>query len=154
MRLQDLRRQFGYVPQRPLLFNGTIADNIAFGQHSSGGDDAAALARAVRLAQAEDFIARLPQGLETEIGDNGIRLSGGQGQRIALARALFRDPPIYILDEATSMYDVDAEAAFVEDCIEALRDRTVILITHRPASLALAQRVLKVTPTGVEQVSA
>ena len=152
--LQDLRRQFGYVPQRPLLFNGTIADNIAFDQ---GGDDpsarAAALARAVRLAQAEDFVARLPLGLETEIGDNGIRLSGGQGQRIALARALYRDPPAYILDEATSMYDIDSEAAFVEDCLEALRDRTVILITHRPASLALADRVLKVSPEGVSEVS-
>ena len=107
------------------------------------------LSRAVELAQASDFLARLPHGLDTEIGDHGIRLSGGQGQRIALARALYRDPPIYILDEATSMYDLESEAAFVEDCIHALSERTVIIITHRPASLALADRVLRVTPTGI-----
>lgn len=151
--VQDLRRQFGYVPQRPLLFNGTIADNIVFGQmDQSDPRYDATLGRAIKLAQAEDFLARLPQGLATEIGDHGIRLSGGQGQRLALARALFRDPPIYILDEATSMYDIQSEAAFVEDCVEALRDRTVILITHRPASLALADRVLDVSRDGITQV--
>ncbi|TRD11655.1 ABC transporter ATP-binding protein [Erythrobacter insulae] len=154
LQIQSLRRQFGYVPQRALLFNGTIADNIAFGQDRHSDDNsAAAIARAVRLAQAERFISDLPQGLETEIGDHGIRLSGGQGQRVALARALYRDPPIYILDEATSMYDLDSEAAFVEDCIEALKGRTVIIITHRPASLALADRVLKVSADAVTDVT-
>ena len=147
LQLQDLRRQFGYVPQRALLFNGTIADNIAFGQSAS--DQQEAIARAARLAQADEFIAQLPDGLQTEIGDHGIRLSGGQRQRIALARALFRDPPIYILDEATSMYDLESEAAFVEDCVQTLKDRTVIIITHRPASLALADRVLKLSESGV-----
>ena len=141
--IQDLRRQFGYVPPRPLLFNGSIARNISFGQFDDE-PKAQALERAIRLAQAEAFIAELPQGLETEIGDHGIRLSGGQGQRIALARALYYDPPIFVLDEATSMYDLDSEAAFVEDCIEALRERTVIIITHRPASLALADRIIKI----------
>ena len=146
LQVQALRRQFGYVPQRALLFNGTIADNIAFGQ--TGAPDAEAMARAVRLAQARDFIASLPDGLDTVVGDNGIRLSGGQRQRIALARALYRDPPIIILDEATSMYDLESEAAFVESCLEALKDRTVIIITHRPASLALADRIVKVGPEG------
>lgn len=145
--LQSLRRQFGYVPQRALLFNGTIRDNIAFGQ--SEVPDEAAIARAVRLAQAEGFIAALPQGIDTEIGDNGVRLSGGQRQRIALARALYRDPPVYILDEATSMFDLESEATFVDACIGALKDRTVIIITHRPASLALADRVIAVTPEGL-----
>ena len=153
IQLQALRRQFGYVPQRPLLFNGTIADNIAFGQDGDDEDTRRlAIERAVKLAQAEEFIANLPRGLETEIGDHGIRLSGGQGQRVALARALYRDPPIYILDEATSMYDLESEAAFVEDCIEALRDRTVIIITHRPASLALADRVLKMSRDSISEV--
>jgi ABC-type bacteriocin/lantibiotic exporter with double-glycine peptidase domain len=73
-----------------------------------------------------------------------VRLSGGQRQRIALARALVKDPPILVLDEATSMYDLEGESAFVEACTEALEGRTVILITHRPASLALAQRILRV----------
>ena len=154
IQIQDLRRQFGYVPQRALLFNGTIADNIAFGQpFDDEQEKMAAVDRAIKLAQAEDFIAQLPRGLDTEIGDDGIRLSGGQGQRVALARALFHDPPIYILDEATSMYDLESEAAFVEECVEALRDRTVIIITHRPASLALADRVLDVSSDRVTDVT-
>jgi ATP-binding cassette subfamily B protein/subfamily B ATP-binding cassette protein MsbA len=146
VQVQDLRRQFGYVPQRPLLFNGTIRDNIAFG---ADVDDPAALERAVAMAQASDFINRLPQGLDTEIGDDGIRLSGGQQQRIALARALYRDPPVYILDEATSMYDLEGEAAFVEACIQSLAGRTVIIITHRPASLALAHRIIHMDEKGL-----
>lgn len=151
LQVQDLRRQFGYVPQRALLFNGTIADNIAFGQGpaSSRGD----IEAAARMAQAEGFVAQLPNGLDTEIGDHGVRLSGGQRQRIALARALYRNPPVYILDEATSMYDLESEAAFVENCIQALKGRTVIIITHRPASLALADRVLKLGPAGVSEIS-
>lgn len=143
LQVQSLRRQFGYVPQRPLLFNGTIAQNIAFG---IAQPDPAAIERAARLAQAWDFIHTLPRGMATEIGDNGIRLSGGQQQRIALARALLRDPPIYIFDEATSMNDLEGEAAFVESCIQTLKGRTVMIITHRPASLALADRVIRISP--------
>lgn len=148
--VQDLRRQFGYVPQRALLFNGTIADNIVFGQSAPHPQEA--VSRAVKLAQADEFIASLPDGLETVIGDHGVRLSGGQRQRIALARALYSQPPIYILDEATSMYDLEGEAAFVEECIGSLKGRTVIIITHRPASLALADRVLKLGPDGFVRV--
>ena len=143
--VRDLRRQFGFVPQRALLLDGTIAENIAFGLPAP---DPALIAQAARRAQAWDFIARLPDGLATMIGDDGVRLSGGQRQRIALARALLRDPPIYIFDEATSMYDLDGEAAFVEDCITTLAGRTVIIITHRPASLALAHRIIELTPGG------
>ncbi|AWW72916.1 ABC transporter [Erythrobacter sp. KY5] len=144
--VQDLRRQFGYVPQRAFLFNGTIAENIVFGQPDPNPKEA--IDRAAKLAQASDFIASLPDGVETVIGDNGVRLSGGQRQRIALARALYSQPPIHILDEATSMYDIDGEAAFVEECIGSLKGRTVIIITHRPASLALADRVLKLGTDG------
>lgn len=139
LQVQDLRRQFGYVPQQPLLFNGTIAENITLGVSPQ---DPRAIERAIALAQATDLIASLPEGLATRVGDNGVRLSGGQRQRIALARALLRDPPVYILDEATSMYDLDSEAAFVESCVSALENRTVIIITHRPASLALASRII------------
>ena len=152
LQVQELRRQFGYVPQRALLFNGSVADNIAFGQGEAG--DREGIAEAARLAQAEGFIAGLPQGFDTEIGDNGVRLSGGQRQRIALARALYRKPPIYVLDEATSMYDLESEAAFVESCIQSLKGHTVIIITHRPASLALADRVLKLGPEGVREIAA
>lgn len=139
LNVRHLRRQIGYVPQRPLLFNGTVRDNILLGTPDAGEAD---LARAITLSQAADFIAGLPHGLETEVGDHGVRLSGGQGQRIALARALLGDPPVLIFDEATSMYDLKGEAAFVDACQSALEGRTVILITHRPASLALADRVL------------
>ncbi|MDZ4275502.1 MAG: ABC transporter ATP-binding protein [Erythrobacter sp.] len=145
LQVQDLRRQFGYVPQRPLLSYGSIAENIAFG---CPDPDPAAIENAARLAQAWEFIERLPRGLATEIGDGGVRLSGGQRQRLALARALFRDPPIYIFDEATSMFDLDGETAFIQSCADLLTDRTVIIITHRPASLALADRIIEVTPQG------
>ncbi len=145
LQVQDLRRQFGYVPQRPLLAYGSIAENIAFG---CPDPDPAAIENAARLAQAWEFIEHLPRGMATEIGDGGVRLSGGQRQRLALARALFRDPPIYIFDEATSMFDLDGETAFIQSCADLLSDRTVIIITHRPASLALADRIIKVTPQG------
>lgn len=148
--LQDLRRQFGYVPQRALLFNGSIRENIVFGREET--DDM--VLRAANLAQADTFIAGLPHGLDTEIGDNGVRLSGGQRQRIALARALYRDPPVYILDEATSMFDIESEATFIDSCIQSLAGRTVIVITHRPASLALANRVIEVTRDGLFETAA
>lgn len=148
--VQEFRRQFGYVPQRALLFNGSIADNIAFGQQTD--DRKKAIQKAVSLAQVDRFLDGLPDGLDTQIGDHGVKLSGGQRQRIALARALFRDPPIMILDEATSMYDQKSEAAFVEECIDLLEDRTVVLITHRPASLSLADRIIKLEPGQVEQI--
>ena len=150
LQVQDLRRQFGYVPQRPLLAYGSIAENIAFG---CPDPDPAAIENAARLAQAWEFIEHLPRGLATEIGDGGVRLSGGQRQRLALARALFRDPPIYIFDEATSMFDLDGETAFIQSCADLLTDRTVIIITHRPASLALADRVIKVTPQGFKVIN-
>jgi ATP-binding cassette subfamily B protein/subfamily B ATP-binding cassette protein MsbA len=139
--IQNLRQQIGYVPQRALLFNGSVRENIAYGRE---GASESAIEKAAALAQALDFIKALPEGFDTLIGDQGVRLSGGQRQRVALARALLKEPPILILDEATSMYDLEAEQAFIEACETALAGRTVILITHRPASLALASRILVV----------
>jgi ATP-binding cassette, subfamily B, bacterial len=135
-----LRHAIGYVPQTRYLRNATVRDNILFGHPDA---DQSRIAAAARIAQAHDFITALPEGYDTVIGDRGVRLSGGQQQRIALARALLRNPPILVLDEATSMYDLDGEAAFIAQCRGALAGRTVILITHRPASLALADRVLR-----------
>ena len=86
---------------------------------------------------------QLPHGYNTVIGDEGIRLSGGQKQRIALARALLKDAAILILDEATAMFDPEGERGFIAECHDLLHSRTVLLITHRPASLALADRVLR-----------
>ena len=151
IRVQDLRSAIGLVSQRTLLFNGTVRDNIAFGLENASE---ATIERAARLAQAWDFILDMPFGFQTEIGDHGVRLSGGQRQRVALARALIKDPPILVLDEATSMYDLDGESAFIEACTDALHGRTVILITHRPASLAMATRILHLSDGGIRELSA
>lgn len=150
LNVRDLRRQIGYVPQRALLFNGTIRENISFGlQECTEGQ----VIHAARLAQAYEFILALPDGFETMIGDHGVRLSGGQRQRIALARAFVKNPPILVLDEATSMYDLEGETALVAQCAAAFRGRTVILITHRPASLSLADRVFVVEGGQVREIS-
>lgn len=141
--LQSLRARIAVVPQQAYLFNGTVRDNIAYGLAKAGES---AIVEAAQAAQAHRFIAALPDGYDTEIGDHGVRLSGGQRQRIALARALLKNPAILILDEATAMFDPDAEQSFLEDCREVLRTRTVLLITHRPASLALADRVIRLPP--------
>ena len=139
-RLSALRGGIGLVSQQVLLWHASIRDNIAYGRVDA---DQAAIERAARAARAHDFIQALPQGYDTVIGDQGVRLSGGQRQRIALARALLKDPPILILDEATAMFDPTGEAEFIAECREVLRERTVLLITHRPASLALADRVIR-----------
>lgn len=138
--LASLRRQIGVVPQHVLLFNATVRDNIAYGRPEPSQSEIEAAAVGAR---ADEFIARLPQGYDTLIGDRGVRLSGGQQQRLALARALLKDPPILILDEATAMFDPQGEAEFLQGCHEALRHCTVLLITHRPASLAAADRIVR-----------
>jgi len=138
--LDSLRAQIAVVSQTVLLFNATLHENIAFGLPDASE---AQVERAARRAQAHEFITALPQGYGTVIGDRGIRLSGGQAQRIALARALLKDPAILVLDEPTAMFDPEGEASFIEQAGADFADRTVILITHRPASLALADRVVR-----------
>ena len=138
--LAALRGQVGLVSQQVMLFNATVADNIAYGRADATQAQVEAAARAAR---AHDFIAQLPDGYDTVIGDQGVKLSGGQKQRIALARALLKDPAILVLDEATAMFDPQGEAEFIAECHDVLKQRTVILITHRPASLALADRILR-----------
>lgn len=138
--LESLRRQVGVVPQHVLLFNASVRENIAYGRPDT---DTPAIEAAARAARAHDFIMRLPRGYDTEIGDLGVRLSGGERQRLALARALLKDPPILILDEATAMFDPRGEEEFLQSCSAAFESRTVILITHRPASLAVADRIVR-----------
>jgi subfamily B ATP-binding cassette protein MsbA len=137
--LFDLRRQIAVVPQHVLLFNATVRDNIAYGKP---GAAQAEIEAAARKARAHAFIMELPDGYDTLIGDRGMRLSGGQQQRLALARALLKDAPILLLDEATSMFDPAGEEEYLRAAREGARRRTVILITHRPASLAAADRIV------------
>jgi len=144
--LGSLRRQIGLVAQNILLLNGTVTENISYGVP---GANEAEMKKAAKAARAEEFIGELPDGYDTVIGDQGIKLSGGQRQRLSLARTLLKNPPILILDEATAMFDPGGERGFLEECHDLLHQRTVILITHRPASLGLADRIIRFEPANV-----
>ncbi len=141
--LGALRSLIGLVPQEVALLRDSVRANITFGITDTDDD---AIHQACRIAQATDFIARLPRGLDTKVGADGVQLSGGQKQRIALARALLRRCPILILDEATSMFDPAALQGFVRDFKAASQSHTVILITHQSDKLAIADRVVALTP--------
>ncbi|AQA16919.1 hypothetical protein BST95_00465 [Halioglobus japonicus] len=138
--IKSVRNAIGLVAQRVLLINGPVRENIAYGK--PGACNAEIEAAAIS-ARADDFIRALPDGYDTVIGDQGVRLSGGQRQRLALARTLLKNPAILILDEATSMYDEEGETAFIHECGQSLTGKTVLLITHRESTLALADRVIR-----------
>ncbi|MGL4514670.1 MAG: ABC transporter ATP-binding protein [Lacipirellulaceae bacterium] len=139
LRLKDLRTRIGVVSQQALLVNDTVAENIRYGRPGATHDEVEAAARA---AHAHAFITeRLSEGYATMVGPGGGKLSGGQRQRVALARAILRDPELLILDEATSQVDVESEALIHRALATFMRNRTAIVITHRPSTLALADRV-------------
>jgi ATP-binding cassette subfamily B protein len=123
-----LRAHVGYVAQDPFLTDGTVADNIAYGETAP---DRARVEAAARAAEAHDFIAAMPGGYDAPVGERGSQLSGGQRQRIALARALYRDPAILVLDEATSSVDNETEAAIQRSLATAARGRTTVVVAHR-----------------------
>lgn len=140
MRMRDLRRRIALVTQRTVLFDDSIENNIRYG---TPGADAVQVTEAAKLAFADEFIQRkTPDGYQTVLGAGGMRLSGGQMQRIALARAFLRNPDILILDEATSQIDMESEQLIHEALTKFLVNRTGVMITHRPSSLVMADRVI------------
>lgn len=138
LRLPDLRRQIAFVSQDVVLFNDTVAANVAYGQTI----DLPRVEAALKAANLRDAVAVMPQGLETLIGDNGMRLSGGQRQRLAIARAIYKDAPILILDEATSALDSESER-HVQAALEVLMEgRTTLVIAHRLSTIERADRIV------------
>jgi ATP-binding cassette subfamily B protein len=137
--LRQYRRHLAVVPQQTVLFSGSIRDNITYGLSEV---PEAKLQEVLRMARVDEFLADLPDGLDTEIGEHGGKLSGGQRQRIAIARALIRDPHVIILDEATSALDVISEKLVQEAITELVRGRTTFIVAHRLSTIRNASRVL------------
>jgi ABC-type multidrug transport system fused ATPase/permease subunit len=130
--ISELRKNIAIVPQEVILFGGTIRENIEYGKPGSSDE---AIKEAARQANALEFIQKFPEGLETIVGDRGIKLSGGQRQRIAIARAILRDPSILLLDEATSSLDAESEKVVQDALNNLMKGRTSIVIAHRLATI-------------------
>ena len=136
----DLRSQISLVNQQVMLFNGTIAENIAYG--AMAGASAEAIAAAAASARVDEFTDRMPDGLQTQIGESGVLLSGGQRQRIALARALLKNAPILVLDEATSALDTESERHIQSALNAAMSGRTTLVIAHRLSTIEQADMIV------------
>jgi subfamily B ATP-binding cassette protein MsbA len=137
--LLSLRRQIGLVTQETILFDTTVAENIAYGEASPSPERLRAAARA---AVADEFIELLPQGYDTPVGEGASRLSGGQRQRLAIARAIYKDAPILILDEATSQLDTESEALIARALSNLMQGRTTLVIAHRLSTVRRADRIV------------
>lgn len=135
----DLRRHIGLVPQEPVIFSADAWENIRYGRPDAQDDEVRAAAEA---ASALEFLEALPDGLDTFLGEKGVRLSGGQRQRVAIARAILRDPELLLLDEATSALDAESERAVQAAMTELMRDRTTLVIAHRLATVIAADRIV------------
>ncbi|MGQ4273893.1 ABC transporter ATP-binding protein [Terrihabitans sp. B22-R8] len=146
MTLASLRRQIGIVQQDVFLFAGTIRENIAYGRLGASDAD---IHEAARRAHLDAMIAGLPAGLDTVIGERGVKLSGGQKQRLAIARMFLKNPPILILDEATSALDSETERAIQRSLEELAEGRTTLVIAHRLATVRNADRIVVVTQDGI-----
>ena len=134
---RQIREQIAYVPQEPYLFQGSVLENIHIGKLDATDEE---VVQAAKLAYAHDFIEKLENGYNTEVGERGNRLSGGQRQRIAIARAILKEDPVILLDEATSALDNESEQ-LVNEALKGLHgQRTLLMIAHRPSTIALADR--------------
>lgn len=137
--LDDLRRRIGVVPQDPVLLNDTIRSNLVYGRQDASDED---VAQAVRESQLEAFVASLPDGLETRVGERGLKLSGGEKQRLAMARVILKRPEILIFDEATSALDGETEATMAKSLRHTFANRTRLIIAHRLATIADADEIV------------
>lgn len=142
----SLRQQIGIVQQDVFLFGGTIRENIAYGRLGASEAD---IIEAARQARLEEMLAGLPQGLDTVIGERGVKLSGGQKQRVAIARMFLKNPPILILDEATSALDTETERAIQRSLAELSQGRTTLIIAHRLATIQGADRIVVIDGNGI-----
>ena len=147
--LYSLRRQIGIVPQDPLLFSGTVSENIALTNPEASSEE---IVRAARLANAHDFIMELPSGYSTPVGERGAALSGGQRQRVAIARTLLSNPKLLVMDEATSALDYETERKVCDNLLENLNDQTVFFITHRLSTIRQADMIVMLHQGAVVEV--
>ena len=141
-KIQPLRDQIGYVLQDTVLFRGTIRDNIAFGRPKATKEE---IVEAAKLANADEFIARMPQGYDTLVGDRGLTLSGGQRQRLGIARVMVRNSPILLLDEPTAALDSESERSVIEALERLMKGRTVVTIAHRLSTIRDADLIIVVS---------
>jgi ATP-binding cassette subfamily B protein len=148
MKLESLRGHIGIVQQDVFLFDGTIRENIAYGKLGASEEEIWATAR---QAQLEELILSQPEGLDTVIGERGVKLSGGQKQRLSIARMFLKNPPILILDEATSALDTETEAAIQQALADLSRGRTTLVIAHRLATIKNADRIVVVADQGIAE---
>lgn len=146
--LTSLREQIGVVQQDVFMFSGTLRDNIRYGNLDASDEE---VMEAARLAELEDFIQDQPDGLDTVVGERGVKLSGGQKQRLSIARMFLKNPPILILDEATSALDTETEAA-IQRALEKLSvGRTTLVIAHRLTTIKHADRIVVITKEGIAE---
>ncbi|MGG3279294.1 ABC transporter ATP-binding protein [Paenibacillus solani] len=148
IKLQNLRKHIGIVQQDVFLFSGTIRDNIAYGDLHATDDQ---IWEAARRASLDDLIRSLPEGMETVIGERGVKLSGGQKQRLSIARMFLKNPPILILDEATSALDTETEAQIQKSLAELSVGRTTLVIAHRLTTIQNADRIIVIHPDGIAE---
>ncbi|MBW2264314.1 MAG: ATP-binding cassette domain-containing protein, partial [Deltaproteobacteria bacterium] len=148
--LASLRELYGFVPQEVFLFSDTIESNIAFGTSVEQAEDDA-IAAAAKLAAFDEEVAGFPDGYETMLGERGINLSGGQKQRCAIARAILKNPAILILDDALSAVDTRTEDRILENLKEAVRGRTVIIVSHRVSAVRHADQILVLRDGVIEE---
>lgn len=136
---ESLRKNISMVPQDPILFHRTLADNIAYGKRDASKKE---IENAAKLAHCDDFIKELPQGMETYVGERGVKLSGGERQRVAIARAILKDAPILVLDEATSSLDSSSEMLIQDALANLMKNRTTIVIAHRLSTIQKMDKIV------------